>query len=93
MTTPDNRALWELVERWRDEWRNDICNIDGKTYADELAAILDRPVVVGDEDVERAISARNAVLFAGNWEPKDYTEVLLQAAMRAALESMVRGKS
>jgi hypothetical protein len=97
-TMTDNRALWELVEKWKtraEPWCGDGTNRYYEIHecTSELIAILECPVEVGDEDVERAISASNSVLFAGNWEPKDYTEVLLQAAMRAALESMVRGKS
>jgi len=45
--TPDNRALWELVEKWREMpmyLRSSKC-------ADELAAILERPLVVGDGEV------------------------------------------
>lgn len=54
-TMTDNRALWELVEKWRNfgpfmqgkhaRLRSDIeC---ANNCADELAAILKRPVVVG----------------------------------------------
>lgn len=49
----DNRALWELVEKWREDGMDMIhkpsvlVRIECREHADELAAILDRPVVVG----------------------------------------------
>jgi hypothetical protein len=49
----DNRALWELVEKWRSvdyigtsKRAREFLEI-GRRHADELAAILERPVVVG----------------------------------------------
>jgi hypothetical protein len=58
MTTPDNRALWELYDRWIDEARRchaaglDVASGQYQSRAAELAAILERPVVIGDERIE-----------------------------------------
>lgn len=59
MTTPDNRALWELVEKWREKERTsrgcgDFCDGIAHGYemcADAIQEILERPVEVGDGEV------------------------------------------
>lgn len=87
MTTPYNRALWELVEKWRKEsnaWEDQIIT---DRCANELAAILDRPVVVGDKDVERALAAYKEA------HKKIASVTPSRAGMLAALESMFGGKS
>lgn len=50
----ENRALWELVKKWREAASYDRANdligfgfASKEDCADELAAILERPVVVG----------------------------------------------
>jgi hypothetical protein len=97
MTTPDNRALWELVEnlpRWdlEWEWMAECADGDYIKRADVLA-ILERPVVVGDEDVERAASAYDKVINSRVLHWTSGNPFAKNDAMRAALESMVRGKS
>lgn len=71
----DSRALWELVEKFRQMSRDDEAVIGGyvdetEMYtwicADELAAILERTVVVSDEDVARAVSLARTFLI--NWK-------------------------
>jgi hypothetical protein len=92
MTTPDNRALWELVEKWREKERTsrgcgDFCDGVAHGYdmcADAIQDILERPVVVTGEELERACKAYSAAYTT----PTEWKK-----AMRAALESMVRGKS
>jgi hypothetical protein len=54
MTTTNNRALWELVEMWRKSSPKPEYECERGVWidcADELAAILERPVVVGDGEV------------------------------------------
>ena len=86
----DNRALWELYDRWLDEARRchaaglDIAAGQYQSRAAEIAAILDRPVVVTDEDVERALDAYKA---AGD-KFNSLGERPNMYYMRAALESI-----
>jgi hypothetical protein len=86
----DNRALWELVEKWESESEEDL--LEARTVLKaciyELRDILERPVVVEAEDVETAIDAYDKA-----YSPKARGHENKQMAMRAALESMVRGKS
>lgn len=121
----DNRALWELVEKY-DEHMQAIggCSDGGcaivkpkgmhtnggcRCLRDHLkaqrlahaamnlrkglAAILERPVVVGDEDVERAASAYDKVINSRVLHWTSGNPFAKNDAMLAALESMVRGKS
>lgn len=83
----DNRALWELVEKWRSadyignsKRTREFLEI-GRRHADELAAILERPVVVGDDscDHNRALSSMSGLCyctkcFIGMGSPTDYPE-------------------
>ena len=92
--TPDNRALREMVEMWRERYAKELKKtirhpfdaVEYKICADELAAILERPVVVSDEDVDAA--AKIIADHIGHGMREKCYDVA-----RAALESMVRGKS
>lgn len=88
----DNRALWELVEKWINHYAPNEIEEEGylayERCSKELREILERPVVVSDEDVQHAVSAWNGPVPTGT---RHGTKHL--ARMRAALESMVRGKS
>ncbi len=121
MTTPDNRALWELVDSLREsanvdwstwknkdwaEWVRDCAkgSAAGKRHAaDELAAILERPVVVDRTHLEALEMIRDwpdetaeamgyeiafhALKAMAKAVTTDYTRTLVYS------ESMVRGKS
>lgn len=104
MTTPDNRALWELVEKLRerenrrsktDEYQNGIA-MGSEWAADELAAILERPVVVGGRPPREWTEAAYASFLRINDGDEDKAKTDLGTwaiGTNAALESMVRGKS
>lgn len=97
----DNRALWELVEMWRERYAKELKKtirhpfdaVEYKICADELAAILERPVVVGDDEDGQPIGYADWYnrRFLGricDTERDSYCE----EAWRAALESMVSGR-
>ncbi|WP_426269204.1 hypothetical protein ACN9MB_13330 [Dyella kyungheensis] len=129
--TPDNRALWELVDEWSRIANSD--NEEGSFAAGvalghnvcvaELRSVLERPVVVGDDRIEVsrvdllglldgnlqaasvALSYTGGIDFIEEHGGEESDEPMEQVAyhlyytlhkaerLRAALESMVRGKS
>ena|ERR1700761_9050619 len=104
----DNRALWELVEKFSGEAQFD----PARDMADELRAILERPVVVGDCEVRLWDTQWMNIVNHDNcyrdWSKDDAIAHAVKMTEEAigrnvsdgklplkkdALESMVRGKS
>lgn len=93
----DNRALWDLYDRWLDEARRchaaglDVAAGQYQSRAAELAAILDRPVVVTSEDARMV--ADEYFRLCKQDDEKPMAHGMWTERLRLAIESMVRGKS